>query len=67
MKLLLRILMSKTYHIYLRDECLFKDLTESEFEVIWGRIYQTYFMEELSYSEITEDRKDKGELSEASY
>ena len=57
----------KTYHIYLRDECLFKDLTESEFEVIWGRIYQTYFMEELSYSEITEDRKDKGELSEASY
>jgi hypothetical protein len=57
----------KTYHIYLRDECLFKDLSESEFEVIWGRIYQTYFMEELSYSEITEDRKDKEELSEASY
>ena len=57
----------KTYHIYLRDECLFKDLSESEFEVKWGRIYQTYFMEELSYSEITEDRKDKGELSEASY
>ena len=59
--------MSKTYHIYLRDECLFKDLTESEFEVIWGRIYQTYFMEDLTYSEVTEDRKDKGELSEASY
>ncbi len=57
----------KTYHIYLRDECLFKDLNESEFEVIWGRIYQTYFMEELTYSEVTEDRKDKGELSEASY
>ena len=57
----------KTYHIYLRDECLFKDLSESEFDVIWGRIYQTYFMEELSYSEVTEDRKDKGELSEASY
>ena len=57
----------KTYHIYLRDECLFKDLSESEFEIIWGRIYQTYFMEELSYSEVTEDRKDKGELSEASY
>ena len=57
----------KTYHIYLRDECLFKDLSESEFEVIWGRIYQTYFMEELTYSELTEDRKDKGELSEASY
>ena len=57
----------KTYHIYLRDECLFKDLNEEEFEVIWGRIYQTYFMEELTYSEVTEDRKDRGELSEASY
>ena len=57
----------KTYHIYLRDECLFKDLNEEEFEVIWGRIYQTYFMEELTYLEVTEDRKDKGELSEASY
>ena len=59
--------MTKTYHIYLREECLFKDLSESEFEVIWGRIYQTYFMEDLTYSEVTEDRKDSGELSEASY
>ena len=59
--------MTKTYHIYLREECLFKDLSESEFEVIWGRIYQTYFMEDLTYSEVTEDRKDKEELSEASY
>ena len=25
---------SKTYHIYLKDECLFKDLNESEFDVI---------------------------------
>ena len=57
----------KTYHIYLRVECLFKDLSESEFEIIWGKIYQTYFMEELTYSEVTEDRKDKGEISEASY
>ena len=57
----------KSYHIYLKDECLFKDLSESEFEVIWGRIYQTYFMEDLTYSEVTEDRKDSGELSEASY
>ena len=45
----------KTYHIYLKDECLFKDLNEREFEVIWGRIYQTYFMEDLTYSEVTED------------
>ena len=59
--------MTKTYHIYLREECLFKDLSEAEFEVIWGRIYQTYFMEDLTYSEVTEDRKDSGELSEASY
>ena len=32
-----------TYHIYLQEKCLFKDLNEEEFEVIWGRIYKSYF------------------------
>ena len=45
----------KTYHIYLRDECLFKDLNEEEFEVIWGRIYKSYFTEDITYAEITEN------------
>ena len=41
---------TKTYHIYLKGDCLFKDLNESEFDVIWGRIYRSYFQEDLSYS-----------------
>ncbi len=43
---------TSTYHIYLRGECLFKDLDEYEFNIIWGRIYQSYFREELTYEEI---------------
>ncbi len=41
---------TKTYHIYLKEDCLFKDLNESEFDVIWGRIYRSYFQKDLSYS-----------------
>ena len=44
-----------TFHIYLKDECLFKDLNRKEFDVIWGRIYKSYFKEEITYSEITEN------------
>ena len=46
----------KTYHIYLQQECLFKDLTEWEFNIIWRRIYRSYFTEDLSYSEIVEEK-----------
>jgi len=45
----------KTYHIYLKDECLFKDLNEWEFNIIWRRIYKSYFKEDITYSEITEN------------
>ena len=44
----------KTFHIYLQDKVLFKDLDESEFEVIWGRLFHSYYKEELTYSEIIE-------------
>ena len=43
--------MTKTYHIYLREECLFKDLDEYEFKIIWGRIYESYFRDELTYEQ----------------
>jgi len=46
--------MSNTYHIYLKEECLFKDLSEEEFDVIWGRIYKSYFKEDITYSEVAE-------------
>ena len=51
--------MSKTYHVYLNDKVLFKDLDEWEFEVIWGRLYRSYYKEELTYSEIGEEQNEK--------
>ena len=59
--------MSKTYHVYLNNEVLFKDLDEREFEVIWGRLFHSYYREELSYS-LIEDTDNTKELDlEPSY
>ena len=55
----------KTYHIYLQDKVLFKDLNHHEFNIIWGRIYRSYFKEDLTYTEIDSDYTDK--LVEHSY
>ena len=43
-----------TFHIYLNDRCLFKDLNEKEFDVIWGRLYRSYYKEEITYTEVTD-------------
>ena len=59
MKSLSKRQMSKTYHVYLNDKVLFKDLDEREFEVIWGRLYRSYYKEELTYSEIGEEPNEK--------
>ena len=65
-KSLLRKQMTEsTFHIYLKDECLFKDLNQKEFDVIWGRIYKSYFKEDISYSKITENPTK--EYEESSY
>ena len=61
-------MISKTYHIYLKDKCLFKDLNESEFDVIWGRLYRSYWTEDVTYVEVTENTKDLvPSLEESSY
>ena len=57
----------KTYHIYLEGKVLFKDLNDDEFDVIWGRIYHSYFKEELTYVECIDDACIKGEIAEHSY
>ena len=44
----------KAYHIYLKDNCLFKNLNEEEFKVIWGKIYRSYFTEDITYTEVNE-------------
>jgi len=45
----------KNYHIYLEDKCLFKNLNQEEFELIWDKIYRSYFKEELTYTECIGD------------
>ena len=64
-KLLLQKQMPKTYHVYLKDEVLFKDLDEREFKVIWGRLFHSYYREELTYTEISQKPNEK--YIEASY
>ena len=65
MNLSLQNTKTSTYHIYLRGECLFKDLDDYEFNLIWGRIYQSYFKDELTYEEIV--LNDKEITEDASY
>ena len=55
--------MMKSYHIYLEDKCLFKNLNQEEFDVIWGRLYHSYW-DGLSYSEID---IDEATLIDSSY
>ncbi len=57
----------KTYHIYLEDKCLFKDLNQEEFDVIWGRIYRSYFKDDLTYTMCEGDVCEQGEIFEASF
>tara|TARA_B100001559_G_scaffold60362_1_gene48529 strand:- start:286 stop:459 length:174 start_codon:yes stop_codon:yes gene_type:complete len=50
----------KTYHIYLEDnKCLFKNLNEEEFNIIWNKLYTSYWKDEITYEEITEVPTDK--------
>ena len=58
---------NKNYHIYLNDKCLFKNLNQEEFDVIWGRIYHSYFKEELTYVECIDDACIQGTIEEHSY
>tara|TARA_B100000214_G_C23874374_1_gene584196 strand:- start:589 stop:756 length:168 start_codon:yes stop_codon:yes gene_type:complete len=54
----------KTYHIYLKERCLFKNLNEEEFKVIWGRLYHSYW-DGITYSEVNE--KELEQYEEASF
>ena len=44
----------KFYHIYLEDKCLFKNVNEEEFKVIWNKLYTSYWKDELTYTEISD-------------
>ena len=54
----------KSYHIYFEDKCLFKNLTEEEFDLIWAKIYRSYHTDSLSFSSFI---GDECKLEEQSY
>ena len=55
----------KFYHIYLEDKCLFKNVNEEEFKVIWNKLYTSYWKDELTYTEISDIQLPS--LEESSY
>ena len=54
---------TKAYHVYLNEKCLFKNLKQEEFDIVWNRIYTSYWKDELSYTEITENPIESHEES----
>ena len=55
--------MTKSYHIYLEDKCLFKNLNQEEFDVVWNKIYKSYWTEDLTYSCCEGDKIEQMESS----
>ena len=55
--------MMKYYHIYLEDKCLFKNLNQEEFDVVWNKIYKSYWTEDLTYSGCEGDKVEQMESS----
>jgi len=39
--------MNKTYHIYLEDKVLFKNLEKEIFDIVWDKIYVSYHKDDL--------------------
>ena len=55
----------KAYHIYLEDKCLFKNLNEDEFDIIWNKLYTSYWTEQMTYTEVSDIQHPS--LEESSY
>ena len=45
---------TKSFHIYIEDKCIFKNLNQSEFELIWSKLYTSYHTEDITSSEVTD-------------
>ena len=59
--------MTKSYHIYLNNECLFKNLSNEEFDLIWNKLYTSYWREEITYTEVKEISVEDSTIYESSY
>ena len=57
----------KYFHIYINERCLFKNLNQEEFDLIWERIYRSYIRDELTYVECIDDACIQGKIEEHSY
>ena len=55
----------KSYHIYLEDKVLFKNLEKELFEIIWDRLYVSYHRNDLTYTEVDGEQVDN--ITEHSY
>ena len=55
----------KFYHIYLEDKCLYKNVNEEEFDIIWNKLYTSYWKDELTYTEVSDVQLPS--LEESSY
>ncbi len=59
--------MIKSYHIYLEEKCLFKNLNQEEFDIIWNKLYTSYWKEEITYTEIHDMSVEDSTIYESSY
>ena len=54
-----------TYHIYFKDQCIFKNLNKEEFELKRGRIYRSYHTDDITYARVKDTPKDLITISKA--
>ena len=59
--------MIKSYHIYLNDKCLFKNLSLEEFTLIWEKLYTSYWKDEITYTEVHDQSIEDSTFYEHSY
>ena len=62
--------MEKVYHIYAKEECLYNNLNEEQFNTTWetlkgmvGLLHTDYTLEDLSYEEVQRPFMDTTEHS----
>ena len=51
----------------MNDKCLFKNLNEEEFNLIWNKLYTSYWREEITYTEVHEMSMENSTIYESSY
>ena len=65
-----KIMPQKVFHIYIKEECLYNNLTEEQFKDTWnvlngmvGLMKTDYEVEDLSYEEVEQTAHDSEDAS----